>query len=475
MREFKMKHILYVCLLLAIGSQLSAQHKIEFEIKNYENDTLVIGYYLLDKQLVQDTLISEKQPFVLEGEENLPSGTYMLLTLPEQQFTQFLVNPDEQKFTVSFDLNDRDKVDYKGSKDNQAFQEYVDFLMIKRPAANVLRDTINALSKTGSDITKFQEQLSVIDKEVQDKQNALINANPDFISSKMIKANQEIILPNLEDAPNPSQAKFEYYKEHYFDNIAIETEGALRSPYLYQRVNYYIEKLTMNHPDSISKSIDYVLDRMSPAPETYKFYLSHLLNKYAGSKVVGYDGIYVHLVDNYYAKGKAEWVEQEQLDKIINNANKIRPTLMGKIAADIEVYLEDGTPLKISDIDYEYLVILFWAPDCGHCKKAMPDFVAFNEKWGPKGIKTLAICSKLGEKEPGCWEILEEKNMLGFINATDKFHKSRFKIKYNVTKTPKVFILDKNREILIKDIGADQLDSVLDEIIKIQEQEDALK
>jgi len=469
MRLFKMKHCLSICLILFIGTQIIAQHRIEFDIQNYDNDTLVIGYYLLDKQLVQDTLITEEKPFVLEGEENLQSGTYMLLTLPDQNFTQFLVNPNEQNFTVKFDKENRDKVEYINSPDNQAFQDYVDFLMVKRPAAEVFRDTIDALSKKGEDFSLFQNLLTVIDKEVKDKQDALIAANPDFISSQMIKANKEIILPNFDDADNPSQAKFEYYKEHYFDNIAIDKDGALRSPYLYQRVNYYIEKLTMNHPDSMILSIDYILDRMSPQPETFKFYLSHLLNKYANSKVVGFDGLYVHLVDKYYAKGKADWVEQEQLDKIVNNANKIRPTLIGKTGADIEVYLEDGTPLKISDIDYEYLVILFWAPDCGHCKKSMPDFVAFNEKWNPRGVKTLAVCSKLGEKEADCWDMLEDKNMLGFINATDKFHKSRFKVKYNVTKTPKVFVLDKNREILIKDIGGDQLDSVLEEIIKIEQ------
>ena len=473
MRMLYMKHFnyLFIFLFFNVGAA-TGQHKIDFNIKNYQNDTLVIGYYLLDKQLVQDTLISKNKKFELSGDENLPSGTYMLLTLPDQEFIQFLVSPIEQKFSLTFDINNKEKIAFKNAPDNQAFQDYVDFLMVKRPEANILRDTIQKLKEAEKDTEYFESQLAIIDKEVKLKQEDLIKTNPNFVSSKMIKVNTEINVPDFSDLANPGQAKYEYYKSHYFDYLDFTDPSALRSPYLYQRVNYYIEKLTMHHPDSVAHSLDDILHKMEPAPETFKYYLSHMLNKYSASKVVGFDAVYVHLVDEYYSKGKTPWVEEENLEKIIDRANKVRPTLIGKIGHDCEFYLEDGSPLKISDIEYEYLVLLFWAPDCGHCKKAMPDFVAFNSKWKDKGVKTLAVCSKLGEKEKDCWEMLEEKDMLGFINVSDKMHKSKYKVHYNVSKTPKVFVLDANREILIKDIGGDQLESVMDEIIRI-EKEDA--
>ncbi|MBT8229096.1 MAG: TlpA family protein disulfide reductase, partial [Bacteroidia bacterium] len=199
---------------------------------------------------------------------------------------------------------------------------------------------------------------------------------------------------------------------------------------------------------------------------TFKYYLSHFLNTYAKSKIVGYDAIYVYLVDNYYSKGKAPWVEEENLLKLEDNANKVRPVLIGKQGPDITVYDEMNNPISISDIEYEYLVLLFWSPDCGHCKKTMPDFIEFDKKWRDRGVRTFAICSKHQEKVKDCWEYVKEKDMLGFINAADEFHRSRFKLKYNVQSTPKVFILDKNREILMKNVGGDQLDRVMEELLK---------
>ena len=147
-----------------------------------------------------------------------------------------------------------------------------------------------------------------------------------------------------------------------------------KSGVLPPKIEYFLEKLTVNHPDSIAESIDFLLAKMEPAEQTFRYYLSTYLNKYAKSKVIGYDAIYVHLVKKYYQSGKTPWVDEESLAKIIDNANKLDPVLIGKIGADIKVYKEDGTPISISDIDYEYLVLLFWAPDCGHCTKMMPKF-----------------------------------------------------------------------------------------------------
>jgi len=96
----------------------------------------------------------------------------------------------------------------------------------------------------------------------------------------------------------------------------------------------------------------------------------------------------------------------------------------------------------------------------------MPSIVEFHEKYQDQGVKLLAICTKHRDKTPTCWEPLEEKKMLGFINAADTNHRSQFKVKYNVKTTPKIFILDPDRKILMKNIGGEQLDDVMQELMR---------
>jgi len=463
--------VLLSCLIFFAVTPSFSQHNIEFNIQNYEQDSVVIGYYVFDKQLVHDTLVAEeKGKFILK--DTLDSGVYLLLTMPDNEFLQFLVNENERDFKMAFDFNHKNNVKFSGSKDNEVFQDYVDFLNVKRPRADILRDTIEKLTEAGSTVdSAFQEELDIIDKEVVEKRDNIISDYPDLISSLLLKANKDIDLPEFDDSEKGQMAQYLYYKDHYFDHIEMDNPNSLRTPFLYQRVDYFISKLTSSDPDSIVKSIDVVLEMMEPSEETYRYYLSHFLNQYIQTKVIGYDAIFVYLVDNYYAKGKAPWVEEENMLKILDRAKRMKPVLLGETGSDIMVYEEDGSPISIDSIEYEYLVLLFWSPDCGHCKKTMPEFVEFNEKFKDQGIKTFAICTKFKEKTKDCWAMVKEKDMLGFYNGADEFHKSRFKIKYNVDTTPKVFILDKNREILMKNIAASQLERVFEEINKIKIQE----
>lgn len=63
---------------------------------------------------------------------------------------------------------------------------------------------------------------------------------------------------------------------------------------------------------------------------------------------------------------------------------------------DITSFSQDNTPVRLYDIKSPYTVLLFWAPDCGHCKKIMPDVVSFYKKNKDK-VKLMAICTKGGE------------------------------------------------------------------------------
>jgi len=465
-----------LALICFLSTIVRGQYNIDIQIDNYENDSLVVGYYYGDKQLVKDTLLARsKGQFKLEGTDTLVSGLYMLLTLPDKEYVQFNVNDTEKSFKISYDLNHKEKVEFVGSRDNEVFQEYMLLLSQMKPKAEALSDTIKVLTEQKKDYTIFENELNTIDEQVKKAQKNIIANHPNTLSAQILKSSQNIDVPEFEGAKDPQQERFNYYKKHYFDNLDLARPSSLYIGVLPRMVDTYLDKLTSNHPDSINQSIDSLLSWMEPAEDTYRYYLSTFLSKYGKSKVIGYDAIYVHLVDNYYNKGKAPWVDEENLLKIVDNADKIRPALIGKIGTDIKVYKEDSrTPISISDIDYEYLVLLFWAPDCGHCTKMMPDFVAFNELWKPKGVKVFAICSKHQDKTKTCWEKLEEKDMLGFINAADEYHRSRFKLHYNVSTTPKVFILNKDREILLKNIGADQLDSVMREILKRENREDLL-
>lgn len=467
-----------IALLITVASFAQQDgHRIAIEIEGYEQPELYLGYHYGDKQYIQDTVeMNQSGQYVFEGEEALKPGIYLVVMAPDNKYFQVIVTEDEQHFSMKTNEADPAKgIVLQNAPDNQLFYDYLAFLDEQKPEADKLAQEIEATDDENKK-EKLREKRSKIDKKVQDYQHRIINEHPNSLTAAIINANLPMDMPEFEgEEEKVKLKKWEYTKEHYFDNIRLNDPRLLRTPFLFQRVDYYVHKLQVQHPDTISKAIDHVLKQMEPAEETFKFYLIHFLNHYAKSNIVGMDAVYVHLVNKYYATGRAPWTEEEQLEKIIDNAKALEPLLIGKKTPNLKLEKRDGTPIELHDIESELTVLYFWRYDCGHCKKSTPAIKEFYEKYKDKGVKLVAVCAKFTDEIPGCWEYVDEKEIGNWMHLIDTYHRSRYMKVYNIKSTPQLYILDKDKTILSKRIGAEQLEEVISRILEQREKEEMEK
>lgn len=71
--------------------------------------------------------------------------------------------------------------------------------------------------------------------------------------------------------------------------------------------------------------------------ESFKYYLIYFFNEVVKFKMVGMDVVYVYLVEKYYVIGQVFWMDEEQLEKIIDNVKMFKLLLIGKIVFDIQL------------------------------------------------------------------------------------------------------------------------------------------
>jgi len=489
------KYLFSLCFVLFSLTSISAKdggYQIKVKIDGFQEKEVFLGYHYGDKQYIKDTVaVDSKGYFTFEGDEPLEGGVYLIIMPPDNQYIQLMINEGDQHFNLETTAdNPVGNAKVKGSPDNEAFYEYMSFLSKQRPKAEKLNEGIKAAEGNPAEKEKLTKRLTNLNEEVKKYQKDLLTKFPNFLTSAIVQASFEVPLPEFKGTEDEVKLqRYSYYKEHYFDNIKMGDSRLLRSPVLFNRIDYYINKLTPQHPDSINLSIDRILNLVKPSEETFKYYLIHFLNVYAKSKIVGMDAVYVHIADTYYATGMAPWTEEEQLEKIVDNANTLRAILIGKIAPDVKmkildiegsIKLKDNEnehqrhkslgPLSLHEVESPYTVLFMWDPDCGHCKKSMPKMLEFYDKYKPKGVEVFAVCTKTYKDIPECAETIKEKNMIKWINVYDPYIQSKYKTLYDVRSTPQVYILDEKKEIISKRIGAEQIDEVMEQILKMDEE-----
>jgi len=466
-------------------------YEIKVKIDGFENDTLLLGYQYLDKQYIKDTVLVEGDTYTFKGGKMLDCGMYLLVMPPTNQYLQILINDEDQKFSIATNTStpvQSAKID--GSEENNLFYEYLSFISTKTPMAQELHKQLTEEKELKKDIKNTQEKLNALNTEVTDYQKNVIEKHPGTLTARVIQTSREIDVPEFGTDEESRRKRFYYIREHWFDNMDLSDPCMIRTSLIHNKVMTYLEKLTVQHPDSIAQSVDIIIEKAGGNEETKRHWLSTLLNKYANSKIIGMDALYVHIVMNYYAKGETPWVDPEKLLEIVDNASKTEPLLIGKIAPEISIPLLDveatliamekevdekkkfvlGEKVSLHGLDSPYKVLFIWAPDCGHCKKSMPAMISFYDEYKDKGVELYAICHQNYKSTPECAEFIKDRpEMLRWINVTDPYFRSRYQSLYNVKSTPQIYVLDDTNEILFKRVGADQLGDVIDDLLKRKE------
>lgn len=469
--------LITLTLISALGAfaQKDKGYNISGKLGGYSNADVYLAYHYGSKQYIKDTTqLDANGNFTFQGDEKLDGGLYLIVD-PKKSYFEIVVG-DDQHFSFETDSSNYvGNMKVKGSKENEEFFKYLQFITTQNKKAEPFRKTLKEAEEGSDEYEKAQEKLKAMDGDVKQFQADFIKDNPDLFFAKVLKAQKEIDVPEapVVDGVKDSTFAWRYYKQHYFDNIDFSDGRMLRTPIYENKLEYYLDKLTVQSPDSIIASADYLCEKSEANDDVFKFTVITITNKYAKSKIMGFDAIYVHMVDKFYRTGKATWTDPEQLKKILERVDKIKPLLLGEVAPDVTMqYLDTknfyNESLALHDVDAKYTFLYYWDPTCGHCKKFTPKlyewFQANKDKYN---IKTYAVCTIVKIEDIDKYF---EEHSYDWLNMWDPFNKSKFRDKYDIISTPVFFILDENKKIIAKRPNVEDLDVILENHSKNKEQ-----
>ncbi|RYE24412.1 MAG: DUF5106 domain-containing protein [Sphingobacteriales bacterium] len=466
-------------LALALPSQAKNGYKIQLKLANMKDSMVyLVHYYGKPMPTIyksDSAMVAKNGTATLQSKDTLLGGIYMILFSDRATYFEFLLNNGDD-ITITADAAKLpDGIVVKNSIESQHFYEYLDYMKSFAEKHKQYQADLTG-AKTKDDTAAVQKKYSNISKEMLQYRKDMADKYPNSQLANIFNAMETPVVPEGKhlqaNGTVDSAFNYNYYKEHYWDKFNFKDDRLINTPVYDAKLDEYMNKLTLPYEDSVVKEANYLLTKARGSKELFKYTLWWLTRNAEASKIMGMDAVFVYLVENYYMKGDAYWLSNDDLQKYIDRAHKIAPNVIGNLAPEITMPDVNGKMQSLRALNAKYTMLVFWSPDCGHCLTEVPKIDSiYRASLKAKGVKIFAVRTDAEEK----WkEVIAKDHLEDWIHVHDPNHTSNFRADYDIYSTPVIYLLDEKKIIRGKRLDHLTTASLIDMLDK-KEKEDKTK
>ncbi len=475
-----MKHLILLA-LVGLGLSMQAQYKLKFKIEGLGDTTVYLAKYLGNRLYYADTTES-KNGVATFKKDHYDGGVYAVV-VPGPKYFEFIMADKDVEIQTNPD-NFIKHMKVIKSKENKVFYDYIHFINLKKPEAKKIAEAKAKLDtkKDKKKIKELEQKGKSLDLEVKSYQKKLAKENKDLLVGKILNMSIDPEIPT--NIKENDTLRYKYYKKHYWDNIDLSDDRLVRSPIFHNKLEFYFKKMLLQHPDTICDNAHQLISQIQEGTDMFKYVVHYITYNYETSKIMGMDGVFVCMADTYYCppeKTKAFWIDSAKLVELCERKDALKPLLIGKVAPNLR--LADTTEKHWvnmhKDVNNKYTVLVFWADDCGHCKKEMPKIKELYDELKSKGVDVEVYAVNTALETTGWKKFVKEHN-LNWINVSDfpdankhpekyiyeqqvtDLQSLNFRKTYDIFSTPQIYLLDKDKVIIAKKLDALNLAKILE-------------
>ncbi|MFM2327877.1 MAG: hypothetical protein RIR31_2079 [Bacteroidota bacterium] len=469
------KYIIFFIVTLTANRAFTQGAQVTLQAPQYKTGIAYLTYYMGANLNVADSAaVSNTGMAIFKSNKKLPGGIYVIVLPGKRLRTDFLIDK-EQKINVRVDTTDLlNKTFVTGSKENVLYVQYQKYVAIKgKQLEDERKAYLSAISKTDSAL--HEANYNKYNGELNAYRENIVKNQPGSMMAALLKAMKEPAIPvKIPLTAKDTLNNYNYYKAHYWDAVTFMDDRIIRTPFFLKRIERYYREVIPQSADSIIRDVDYKLLLARSSPEMYKFLLNWLTDEYINPKYMGQDAVFVHLFEKYHSKGVSDWLNEKQMEAISRRAYMLMANLIGDKAANLEMIDSSGKPAPLYNINADYTVICFWDPNCGHCKEEVPRLDSiYQANWKKHNVKIYAVLTP-DDKEnakPDWVKFITEHKLTDWTHvyktkamedADFAAQKPGFRQLYDITLTPTLYLLDKDKNIIGKKLTLLQLNELLE-------------
>jgi peroxiredoxin len=455
------KPIPLITLILAITGTLCGQpYVIQGNIQHADRGMIYLASFYRDRFMVTDSVESSTGEFhfILSAEK--PAGIYRLIYTEvyggirtENRFVEFIYNRGDIRFNVTGG-EDGPVPHFENSVENQVYFAFMTFqldyetrlmkvygkLFPARPQDPEYRSAASRYEALQEGRNRFMDSLSAI--------------YPGLYATRIMNAFRVPVVP----ASISHRERIDTLKKIFFERAAIDDPSLLYAPvYTFRLVDY----LSLYKVDTLSlaeqeqqfiEAVDQIMVNVAPDPELRSFVVEFMLE---GFELLGMEQVQLHLADHYLD----ESCGSDIAELVRSRMEGARKMAVGSTAPDFVVRDVDGRNRRLSELPNPYVLVMFWASSCEHCRKLIPELHEWYLRENDLELEVVAI--SVDTLEADFRRFAGEVDMR-WITAHDPLGwYGKVPGDYHIYATPSLFLLDRNRTILARPVNFRQFQKAL--------------
>jgi thiol-disulfide isomerase/thioredoxin len=241
------------------------------------------------------------------------------------------------------------------------------------------------------------------------------------------------------------QSPYKNDKSRYWDDIDFTDESMIHSSIINDRIEEYMQTHSKGTETGFLNGIDLIAGKAEVNERVRSFCILTLLEGFYTSKK---EDICAYIMDNYiYGEncGSGDYA-----DLLKSRASGVRNLQVGSTPPDFTVSKWDKGSINLnSEVSkYDYTLLMFWSSWCHKCEQEMPVLQTLYDKYHSKGFQVVGY-SVDGDRNS--WvDAITERNIPWPNVAELQIWEGSVPKGYRVSDTPQLFLLDRNRELVLK-------------------------
>lgn len=476
-----MKIRIYITVLIALfASNTNAQgFRILLKTDNFPVDSLFLSAYNYNTKKFSP-IYREKYAGELTFADSvfLKPGLYLINTKNAQTVVEFLISDNNnQQFSVEVKNND---IIFEGSAENTANIQYAKSIRQYNQQESELDKRLQQIregfeskqsppvKRSSEDISKMQAKIdslilevNVINKNKLSFQQQTIDANKGTLLATIIGAVMEVPAPPLEYHQD-GRRYYAYLAEHCFDKYDFSDDRIFATPLAYNKFRSFNEVVSeLDAEDAIPHVLN-ALRKSQVSPQQYSELFDYIENdlgsiKSPFRKEALYIAMLKYAIDSTY-------IDPYRKERYLYELKIINKNHAGDKLPNFKLITNNGDSTNLYDIKSEYLLLYLQNPDCPTCLKTgvkMKEMSILNHAVSNKKLTVLTLYF---EDEESLWRnYLKNKANPNWLHGWNYDLSIENDNLIDIRSIPVIYLLDKDKTILEKDINIYELELHLKE------------